>query len=635
MSYDCLATSLSDRENQMTVKEGFWKKHTFNFSANSLMAILPVKCSLQWLLLWLGLWVMEIKTVGSLDEDHLSPYDHGHGPSHSHRHVRDCQLKVHGNVTHETWPASAHAATPLAQSKTFVTRVSDAVPRWVNGHVTVVHDPLRMVSVLEPGGPGGCQRMLRVPVEQSASGARCLYAQNGGFFNTHSGDCLGNVVSNGVLVKDSGGLQNAQFGIRRDGTLVFGYLSGEDVLDKANPFVQLISGVVWLLRDGQIYINQSIEAECDKTQETGSFRRFVDVVSARTAVGHDAEGNLILFHIDGKTDNRGMTLWEVADFLKSEGVINAINLDGGGSSTYVVNGSLASYPSDPCTQSDHKWLCPRPVSTILCVHQPLCQPEDCSGHGACVDGNCQCHQGWKGAGCDALVCQAPTCGAHGVCTQDGCTCDAGWTGETCSQACAPGFYGDDCNQTCTCTNGGSCDPVHGICACPAGFQGKSCEQDCPLGFFGLNCRQECQCQDMCPCDPATGSCDALFQGDRNRTIHQAGHCLANQMIARLREEEEEHKPHLTELTWFIITTLLTSLLLASGLGHLVRACRGPAGGRQPSRKDYSYTPLTDINGSSGGARVRGEGSRASGRGLDGEDSDSQDEVWSQRVERHS
>lgn len=41
-----------------------------------------------------------------------------------------------------------------------------------------------------------------------------------------------------------------------------------------------------------------------------------------------------------------MNLWQVADFLKKNGVINAINLDGGGSSTYVVGGSLASCPSD-------------------------------------------------------------------------------------------------------------------------------------------------------------------------------------------------------------------------------------------------------------------------------------------------
>ena len=47
------------------------------------------------------------------------------------------------------------------------------------------------------------------------------------------------------------------------------YLSQEDVLDQSNPFVQLVSGVGWLLRNGEVYINQSLKAECDKTQEDG------------------------------------------------------------------------------------------------------------------------------------------------------------------------------------------------------------------------------------------------------------------------------------------------------------------------------------------------------------------------------
>ena len=47
------------------------------------------------------------------------------------------------------------------------------------------------------------------------------------------------------------------------------YLSEEEVLDTENPFVQLLSGVVWLIRNGSIYINESQAAECDETQETG------------------------------------------------------------------------------------------------------------------------------------------------------------------------------------------------------------------------------------------------------------------------------------------------------------------------------------------------------------------------------
>ncbi|XP_031432129.1 N-acetylglucosamine-1-phosphodiester alpha-N-acetylglucosaminidase [Clupea harengus] len=467
-----------------------------------------------------------VNTRYSLGDDLLLPYPSWsrHGSPHSHRHVRDCQPVVHGNATHETWPAHNHSASPVAQSRVFVSDVSQYAQtweptRWVSGHMTLVTDPLRTVSVLEPGGPGGCQRRRVVNVPETANLRKCLYAQNGGFFDMDQHDCLGNVVSDGETVQDSGGVQNAQFGIRKDGTLVFGFLSEDDVRDRENPFVQLVTGVMWLLRNGQVYISESIKAECNKTQNTGTFDTFVNVRSARTAVGHDAEGRLVLFHIDGQTSVRGMNLWEVANFLKSQGVINAINLDGGGSATYVVNGSLASYPSDHC-KPDPRWRCPRNVSTVLCVHEPLCQPENCSGHGICVEGRCQCHPGWQDPDCASLVCQPPTCGGHGVCTENGCACDAGWTGSDCSQVCPRGFYGDGCNQTCRCANGGTCDPVHGSCSCPAGFHGDLCEQECPLGFYGLSCLLPCQCADMCPCDPGTGSCNVTFHKEQNNTMHR-------------------------------------------------------------------------------------------------------------------
>ncbi|XP_029361159.1 N-acetylglucosamine-1-phosphodiester alpha-N-acetylglucosaminidase isoform X2 [Echeneis naucrates] len=589
------------------------------------MAAVSVKCPYVWLLLWSCLRLSEAeKSSASMDDDVLRPYAHGHGPSHSHRYVRDCLPTVHGNSTHESWPSSNHSRSPPAESMVFVTDVPGS-SRLAYGHMTVIHDPLRTVSVLEPGGPGGCGMNQRVSVEETAKAAGCLYAQNAGFFDTHSGKCLGNVVSDGRKVQDSGGLQNAQFGIRKDGTLVFGYLSLEDVLDQTNPFVQLVSGVVWLLRNGKVYINESLTAECDKTQETGAFRTFVDVVSARTAVGHDAEGRLILFQIDGQTRVRGMSLWEMAEFLKKNGVINAINLDGGGSSTYVIDGSLASYPSDH--ESDSRWRCSRHVATILCVHQRRCQPADCGGHGDCVEGHCRCHEGWLGPACDSLVCQSPACGAHGVCTTDGCVCDAGWRGKNCSQECLPGFYGDGCNQTCTCLNGGSCDPVHGRCSCPPGFQGEACQEGCPLGFFGLSCAQECRCDDQCPCDPQTGSCNATLPRETNYTLHRAGHCLAKQMIVSWRREEEAHieRPYLTERTWLIIAVTLACFLSASLLCHVLPAGCSSAAAHFPERRDYSYVPLTNINrGLSQAEPV--EKSGKGGFGLD--ESDSQDEVWS-------
>ena len=73
--------------------------------------------------------------------------------------------------------------------------------------MTTVHDPLRTLSVLEPGGPEGCRFNHRATVEETAAAA---------------GASLGNIVSDGRLVRDSHGMQNAQFGIRKDGTLVSG-----------------------------------------------------------------------------------------------------------------------------------------------------------------------------------------------------------------------------------------------------------------------------------------------------------------------------------------------------------------------------------------------------------------------------
>ncbi|CAJ1063120.1 N-acetylglucosamine-1-phosphodiester alpha-N-acetylglucosaminidase-like [Xyrichtys novacula] len=588
------------------------------------MAAVSVKCRSVCLLSLLWLSVSRESRV-SMEDDLLLPYTNGHGPAHSHRYVRDCQPVAHGNTTHESWPASSFIGTPVAESNKFVSEVP-RTSRWVYGHMTVVYDPLRTVSVLEPGGPGGCGMNQRATVKETASAAGCLFAQNGGFFNTKTDACLGNVVSDGRMVQDSGGIQNAQFGIRKDGTLVFGYLSQEDVLDKLNPFIQLISGVVWLLRNGEVYIDQSLKSECDETQETGNFQTFVNVISARTAVGHDAEGRLILFQIDGQTGARGMNLWEFAEFLKQYGIINAINLDGGGSSTYVVDGTLASYPSDSCS-SDRRWRCDRRISTILCVHPRRCQSPDCSGHGKCVDGRCQCDDGWHGDACDSLECQPSDCEPHGVCTPGGCVCDAGWRGKNCSRECLPGFYGDGCNNTCTCLNGGSCDPVRGSCTCLAGFHGNTCGQVCPLGFFGPSCAQECLCENQCPCDPQTGSCNTTLSGDVNNTLHRAGHCLAAQMFTSWRSDEEAHmeRPRLSERSWIIIAAALASLLSVSLLLHLARACRGSVAARLSERQDYAFVPLRDINGSAVG---KGSDFVKSG-GYHYEDSDSQDEIWAQ------
>ncbi len=73
----------------------------------------------------------------------------------------------------------------------------------------------------------------------------------------------------------------------------------------------------------------------------------------RTAVGFDSRrGRLWMVVVEGRREgvSEGMTLPELAGLFQSLGAVNAINLDGGGSSVMVVRGEAVSRPSDPAGQ---------------------------------------------------------------------------------------------------------------------------------------------------------------------------------------------------------------------------------------------------------------------------------------------
>jgi hypothetical protein len=80
----------------------------------------------------------------------------------------------------------------------------------------------------------------------------------------------------------------------------------------------------------------------------------------RTAVGTTPDGKLVVVVVDGREYgySAGMTLRRLADFMIELGCRDAINLDGGGSSTMWLNGRIANRPSDPTE---------RPVSSALVV----------------------------------------------------------------------------------------------------------------------------------------------------------------------------------------------------------------------------------------------------------------------------
>lgn len=80
----------------------------------------------------------------------------------------------------------------------------------------------------------------------------------------------------------------------------------------------------------------------------------------RTALGWRADGKLVLLTVDGRQKQSvGMTVDELAGLMLELGCIEAMNLDGGGSTTMVIKNQIVNHPSDATGE--------RPVSDALMI----------------------------------------------------------------------------------------------------------------------------------------------------------------------------------------------------------------------------------------------------------------------------
>jgi Phosphodiester glycosidase len=101
----------------------------------------------------------------------------------------------------------------------------------------------------------------------------------------------------------------------------------------------IVGGGPQLVRNGQVEITAGAEKIGDK---------FVTDLHPRTAIARLQSGRILLVTVDGRQPDVsvGMSLTELAALLLEFGAVEAINLDGGGSTAMVVNGKIVNNPSD-------------------------------------------------------------------------------------------------------------------------------------------------------------------------------------------------------------------------------------------------------------------------------------------------
>lgn len=175
-----------------------------------------------------------------------------------------------------------------------------------------------------------------------------VLAINGDYYGARQS---GYVIRNGVVYRNQGS-NGEDMVISKDGTLSFISESDTttDSLIQKQAWQVLSFGPV-LVENGQIAVTENDEVGMAMAS------------NPRTAIGTVAKNHYLFVVSDGRTsESAGLSLYELANFVKSLGATNVYNLDGGGSSTMVFQGEVVNNP----TTNGNK-ISERAVSDILYI----------------------------------------------------------------------------------------------------------------------------------------------------------------------------------------------------------------------------------------------------------------------------
>ena len=158
-----------------------------------------------------------------------------------------------------------------------------------------------------------------------------VLAINGDYYGARQS---GYVIRNSKLYRNTSGDRDALV-IQKNGEFKF-------VSESETSAEQLLqAGALQVFSFGPVLLNNS-EISVGENEEVG----MAMASNPRTAVGYLGNNHYVFVVSDGRTsESAGLSLYELASFMKEIGVVDAYNLDGGGSSTMVFKGEIINNPT--------------------------------------------------------------------------------------------------------------------------------------------------------------------------------------------------------------------------------------------------------------------------------------------------
>lgn len=165
-----------------------------------------------------------------------------------------------------------------------------------------------------------------------AANNNAILAINGDYYGVREN---GYVLRNGVIYRSTPSKNQEDLVIYKDGSFEIineSDVSLEELLKKGA--YQVFSFGPGLVENSKVSVSQN--EEVGKAMSS----------NPRTAIGYISDNTLVFVVSDGRTnESEGLSLYQLATFMKNLGVKSAYNLDGGGSSTMVFQGKVINNPT--------------------------------------------------------------------------------------------------------------------------------------------------------------------------------------------------------------------------------------------------------------------------------------------------